>query len=88
MNRGYHSYVTIGLLVVAGVLIFSGASGGWVVLVLIGACAVMMLLMMGGMGGKGGKGGMGGMGGKGGGMGGHHGSDEHQHPGNVTDRDR
>jgi hypothetical protein len=44
-----HLYLMVGLVVLAVVLLFTGTAGGG--LVLVGACAVMMVFMMRGMGG-------------------------------------
>lgn len=53
MKHGNHLYLMIGLAVVAGVLYLTGTiSSGWALFVLLGACTVMMVFMMGGMSGR------------------------------------
>jgi hypothetical protein len=52
MKHGKHLYLMIGFAVLAAVLFFTGIAGsGWVLLLLVGGCAVMMFFMMRGMGG-------------------------------------
>lgn len=50
MNHGKHSYIMIGLALVAGVLLLTGVAGGGVfVFLLVAGCAAMMFFMMRGM---------------------------------------
>ena len=54
MNHRTHTYLMIGLAVIAGVLLLSGTSGGGAFTVLwLAGCAAMMFFMMRGMGGMG-----------------------------------
>ena len=51
MNHGKHTHLMIGLAVAAGILLFTGTSGGVVTIVWLVGCAAMMFFMMRGMGG-------------------------------------
>lgn len=51
MNHGKHTYLMIGLAVAAGILLFTGTSGGAVTVIWLAGCAAMMFFMMRGMGG-------------------------------------
>lgn len=54
MNHLKHTYLMIGLAVVAGVLLLTGTSGGGAFTVIwLAGCAAMMFFMMRGMGGMG-----------------------------------
>lgn len=54
MNHGKQTYLMIGLAVVAGVLLLTGAAGGSAfIFVLLAGCMAMMFFMMRGMGGMG-----------------------------------
>lgn len=52
MNHGKHTYLMIGLAIVAGVLLLSGTAGGSAfIFILLAGCMAMMFFMMRGMGG-------------------------------------
>ena len=52
MNHQKHTYLMIGLAVVAGVLLLTGTAGGSAVtIILLAGCMAMMFFMMRGMGG-------------------------------------
>lgn len=52
MKHGQHLYLMVGAVALAAILLFTGAIGsGWVLLLLLGACAAMMVFMMRSMGG-------------------------------------
>lgn len=51
MNHKTHIMMMVGLTVAAAVLFSTGYGGSWVLLALLGVCAVMMVSMMVGMGG-------------------------------------
>lgn len=54
MDHGKHTYLMIALAVVAGVLLFTGTSGGGAfAFIWLAGCAAMMFFMMRGMGGMG-----------------------------------
>jgi hypothetical protein len=60
MNHKTHLYLMVGVAVAAVLLFSTGNAGGWALYVWLGACAVMMFVMMRGMGGMGGGRGRGG----------------------------
>jgi hypothetical protein len=54
MKLGTHTYLMIGLAIAAGVLFFSGTTGGSAVtFIWLAGCVAMMFFMMRGMGGMG-----------------------------------